>query len=159
MNTLQEQRRKLSQEQARLQRNEALLKIRERKTRISNFIRMGEMMERCKISTLNHNVLAGGFLFIRESLKNPQLISEWAAKGTPYVQKISQPKKELDTLHIIFQVHPPAEIRRILWEKGFTCENNEYVWEGKGLKKEVEGIVSTHGSVYKMKGPQVLKVG
>ena len=155
MYILQEDRKKLGQAQARLQHQEILLQIKERKARISNFIRIGEMMERCKISLVDHKVLAGGFLFIQESLKNQAIMAEWGRKGEPYVQKSLRPKKKPDLLQIILRKDPPAEIRRSLWEHGFTCENTARIWEGKGIKKEIESIVAVWGTVYKMKQPNL----
>lgn len=156
MYILQEDRKKLGQAQARLQHQEILLQIKERKARISNFIRIGEMMERCKISLVDHKILAGGFLFIQESLKNQETMGEWARRGEPYVQKPLRPKKELDLLQVVLRNDPPAEIRRSLWERGFTCENTARIWEGKGIKKEIESIVVACGSVYKVKKPKDL---
>lgn len=151
MYTLPEERKKLSQSRARLQRDEILLKLKESKARISNFIRIGEIMERCRISTVDHKVLAGGFLFMNESLKDPKQASQWAARGEPYVQKPLPPKKEPRLLQVVFSALPPEEIRKSLWARGFTCETTNHLWEGKGTKKELEGIVGHYGSVYRVK--------
>ncbi|MEI8321443.1 MAG: hypothetical protein WCG05_05530 [Alphaproteobacteria bacterium] len=154
MYILLEERKKIAQTQARLQQCEAMVKIKESKARISNFIRIGEILERCRMSLLDHKVLAGGFLSMRESLRDPKLASEWAAKGEPFATRPSVPKKEPPALQVIFKTQPPAEVRKLLWSRGFTCEGTDLIWEGKGLKKEVESVVIPHGRVYKMTNPK-----
>ena len=151
MYTLSDERKKLSQSRARLQQDEILLKVKESKMRISNFIRIGEVMERCRISTIDHKVLAGGFLVMHESLKDPKIVAEWAVRGEPYAQKPLPLKKEPKLLQIVFSATPPSEIRKSLWGRGFTCESTNRLWEGKGAKKEIEAVVGNYGSVYRVK--------
>ncbi len=155
MYILQEDRKKLAQEQARLQSHEILLKIKERKARISNFIRLGEIMERCRISTFDHKVLAGGFLHIQESLRDKRVANEWAEHGLPYLAKPEKPEKEPPALQVVFKKLPPEEVRKSLWERGFTSENSQQIWEGKAVRKEILSLIGNHGSVYRLKIPGV----
>lgn len=151
MYVLPEQRKKLAQLQAQLQYRETLVKIKESKARISNFIRIGEIMERCKISTLDHKVLAGGFLHIYEALKDQKTTANWAERGLPYLAKPEKPKKEPPALEVVFKKLPPEEIRKALWERGFTCETTNHIWEGKAVRKEIIELVGKHGNVYRVR--------
>ncbi len=155
MYILQEDRKRLAQGQARLQHQEIMVQIKERKARISNFIRLGEIMERCKISTLDHKVLAGGFLHIQESLKDKRVANEWADRGLPYLAKPEKPKKEPPALQVVFKKLPPEEVRKALWERGFTSENSQQIWEGKAVRKEILALIGNYGSVYRLKIPGV----
>ena len=75
--SLEQKKKILAQKKARLQKYEALLKAQERKEKLSQRIRIGELAQKAGIDKLAPDVLLGAFMELSERSKDPTLIEQW----------------------------------------------------------------------------------
>lgn len=80
--TLEEQKKRLAQRKAKLQHQEALLKIKERKQKLSKQIRIGVLAEKAGILEWDAPTLLGAFLSLAEETTNTEIVKTWSQRGS-----------------------------------------------------------------------------
>lgn len=100
--TLEEQKKRLAQRKAKLQQQEALLKIKERKQKLSKQIRIGELAEKAGILEWDAPTLLGAFLSLAEKTTNTEIVKTWSLRGQKDLELKPAPAKaetkELQTI-------------------------------------------------------------
>jgi len=123
------QKEKLEQKKARLQQQETLLKLRERKARVRHLIEVGGLAVKAEIDHLSTDVLFGAFLSLRQAFEKDDVhINEWRKIGEKAFKVEIQNK-----LGIILKLpeKPEQEIRNKL--RGHNLRWNALRQEWYGL--------------------------
>lgn len=77
-----EQKKKIEQKKARLQQQETLLKLKERKARVRNFINLGGLAAKAEIDHLPNEVFLGACMHIKDLIKkDASIIQAWEKTG------------------------------------------------------------------------------
>jgi hypothetical protein len=84
--SIEEKEKRLSQRKARIQQQEAILKVKKRKLQLSHQIRIGELAEKAGIHSLDYPTLLGAFLSLSESLNSSQIKEMWSKKGVEFLE-------------------------------------------------------------------------
>lgn len=138
---LDEKRKQLEQKKARLQKSQALLKAQERKQKLSQKIRIGELAEKAGLLDMDHEVLLGAFFFLKKNIHDKKFISQWKEEAATHKVR-KEPKEEGLPLSIFFPSPPPSALIKDLKTHKFKWNTIRNVWEGKGVKKDIEALVN-----------------
>ncbi len=145
--TLEERKKILVQKKARLQKDQALLKIKEKKQTLSRKIRIGELAEKTGIFDLNLETLLGAFLFLKEQLKDKKIVLKWEEDGKKHIPPSTQKVSKGIPLSISFPSLPPPEFIKTLKSHKFKWNSIRNMWEGHGEKKEIVELVADHSGM------------
>jgi len=138
---LEEKRKLLEQKKARLQKSQALLKAQERKQKLSKKIKIGELVEKAGLIHLEEPTLLGAFLFLKEHLNSEDALTKWYEEGNKHTSFKKPSNEEGVSLSISFTSPPPAELINTLKAHKFKLNKIRNVWEGRGVKTMLEGII------------------
>lgn len=92
LTTLEKQKQILSQKKARLQKQTALLKVKERKLQLSHYIRIGELAEKAGIASLDLPTILGAFLSISDHINDISSRNLWKQRGEQIKKSIMEKK-------------------------------------------------------------------
>ncbi|MEI8321194.1 MAG: conjugal transfer protein TraD [Alphaproteobacteria bacterium] len=147
MTSLEQKRKKVEQQRVRLQQMEALIKLKERKKKISQQIKYGSFIEKADLLSLSEEQLLGALLSLKESLKNTKTLKDWEKVGGIFIEKS---KKEIGVpLEISFTDTLSKELSATLKSKGFKFNRFRSVWEGLGNLEEFSIIVEINNGKVK----------
>lgn len=144
--SLEEKKKKIGLEKTRLEQKEKLLKEKERKIKISRFIKLGELISQVDLAAMEMPVLYGALLQIKEDSSDPLQIETWKAKGLKALQ--IEKSNSAQPLIVSFKTEPSDSIKKLLKDQKFKWNSFRNEWYGHGneetLKTQLE---SSHALV------------
>ena len=129
---------KLAQQRAGIDQREKLLRQKERAVKTRRYIEVGLIAARLGIDDLDNETLMGAFSNIKEQSANADIRNTWKQKGIELSVNRNSP------LLISFSKNPPDEIKAALKEKRFHWNKFCNVWQGYGIKEELESLIKDH---------------
>jgi hypothetical protein len=127
MSSVAEQKKKLEQKKARLQKQEITLKLKERRARTRQLIKLGGLVAKAGINGLEDNVLLGAFLSIKDSLEDEDKLINWKKAGADCFAKDN---KDKSPVILKFNEKPDNDIRTIIRAQGLKWNALRKEWYG-----------------------------
>jgi hypothetical protein len=137
------QKDKIEQKKARLQQQETLLKLKERKARVRHLIEVGGLMAKAKMDHLPSDALLGALLSLRDTLeKDGAVVENWRKVG----EKIFKEEvKHRSPIILKLATKPEQAIRNKIRSHNLKWNAIRQEWSGlvqdlPQLKQDLEGI-------------------
>lgn len=122
------QKKNLEQKKARIQQQETILKLKERKALIRHLIEVGGLMAKAQIDHLPSDVLLGACLHIKDSIqKDDSIINFWKNLGSAVFEQEAKNKTPV-ILKLIQK--PEASIRTAIRSQGLKWNALRQEWYG-----------------------------
>ena len=116
MNELEKKKEALKLKKSRIEHQERLLKLKERKNRTRLLIEIGGVASKAGIDHLNTNTLLGAFLEIKEKEQEEGIIKRWTKKGAEALDR--DKKKNGEPLIVTFAEEPEKKIKTEIRQAG-----------------------------------------
>lgn len=129
---------KLAQQKAEIEQREKLLRQKERAVKTRRHIEVGVIAAKFGIDELDNETLMGAFADIKEQSSNTEIRNAWKQKGIELSVNRNSP------LLVSFAKNPPDEIKAALKEKRFHWNRFCNVWQGYGVREELESLIKDH---------------
>lgn len=125
---IEKKKEALKLKKSRLEAQERLLKLKERKSRTRLLIEIGGLAEKAGISKLNTNTLLGAFLEIKERKNKEQTIKKWTEKGAEAFDL--EMKKNGRAIILSFPTEPDKETKTKVRDLGLRWNRFRKEWQG-----------------------------
>lgn len=136
MNDLDKKKEVLKLKKSRIEHQERLLKLKERKNRTRLLIEIGGVASKAGIDHLNTNTLLGAFLEIKEKGKEEGVIKEWTKRGAEALDLDKRQNGE--PLVVTFAEEPEKSVKVKLRGMGLRWNRFRREWQGFAKKVELE---------------------
>ena len=151
MNDLDKKKEALKLKKSRIEHQERLLKLKERKNRTRLLIEVGGVASKAGIDHLNTNTLLGAFLEIKEKETDERVVKEWTKKGAEALDV--DIKQNGEPLIVTFAKEPEKSVKVKLRGVGLRWNRFRREWQGfarkghlekllKGVEYQVQGLVN-----------------
>ncbi len=157
MNDLDKKKEALKLKKSRIEHQERLLKLKERKNRTRLLIEVGGVASKAGIDHLNTNTLLGAFLEIKEKEKDEGVIKQWTKKGAEALDM--DKKKNGEPLIVTFAEEPEKKIKNEIRQAGLRWNRFRKEWQGFAKKVELEKILKGGDHQVQALGSQSSKSG
>ena len=111
----------LKLKKSRIEHQERLLKLRERKNRTRILIEIGGIASKAGIDHLNTNTLLGAFLEIKEKEQEEGMIKRWTKRGAESFDLDRE--KNGEPLIVTFNEEPEKKIKTQIRQEGSSLES------------------------------------
>ena len=139
MNDLEKKKEALKLKKSRIEHQERLLKLKERKKRTRVLIEIGGTAAKAGIDHLNTNTLLGAFLELKEKKKEEGTIKRWTKKGAEALDL--DKKKNGEALILTFESEPDKKIKTQIREEGLRWNRFRKEWQGYAKRANLEKIL------------------
>ncbi len=133
---LEKKKETLKLKKSRIEHQERLLKLKERKNRTRLLIEIGGVASKAEIDHLNTNTLLGAFLEIKEKEKDEGTIKGWTKKGAEALDVDKQ--KNGEPLIVTFTDEPEKAVKVQLRGLGLRWNRFRGEWQGFAKKMDIE---------------------
>lgn len=139
MNELEKKKEALKLKKSRIEHQERLLKLKERKNRTRVLIEIGGVAAKAGIDHLNTNTLLGAFLEIKEKEKEESVVKRWTKKGA---EALDMDKKENgEPLIVTFSEEPEKRIKTQIRKEGLRWNRFRREWQGFARRTTLEKLL------------------
>ncbi|WP_316357410.1 conjugal transfer protein TraD [Candidatus Neptunichlamydia sp. REUL1] len=139
MNELEKKKEALKLKKSRIEHQERLLKLKERKNRTRLLIEVGGVASKAGIDHLNTNTLLGAFLEIKEKEKEEGTLKRWTKKGAEALDR--DKKKNGEPLIVTFAEEPEKKIKTEIRQAGLRWNRFRKEWQGFAKKVQLEKLL------------------
>lgn len=139
MNELEKKKEALKLKKSRLEHQERLLKLKERKNRTRILIEIGGVASKAGIDHLNTNTLLGAFLEIKEKEHEEGMIKRWTKKGAEALDR--DKKKNGEPLIVTFAEEPEKKIKTEIRQAGLRWNRFRKEWQGFAKRATLEKLL------------------
>jgi hypothetical protein len=139
MNDLDKKKEALKLKKSRIEHQERLLKLKERKNRTRLLIEVGGVASKAGIDHLNTNTLLGAFLEIKEKENDEGVIKQWTKKGAEALDVDKQQNGE--PLVVTFANEPEKSVKVKLRGMGLRWNRFRREWQGFAKKATLEKLL------------------
>lgn len=139
MNDLEKRKEALKLKKSRIEHQEKLLKLKERKNRTRLLIEVGGVASKAGIDHLNTNTLLGAFLEIKEKEKDEGAIKQWTKKGAEALDL--DKKQNGEPLIVTFAEEPVKSVKVKLRGVGLRWNRFRREWQGFSKKAQLENLL------------------
>jgi hypothetical protein len=139
MNDLEKKKEALKLKKSRIEHQERLLKLKERKNRTRLLIEIGGVAAKAGIDHLNTNTLLGAFLEIKEKEKEENVIKHWTKKGAEAFDLDKE--KNGEAIILTFDSEPDKKIKTQIREAGLRWNRFRKEWQGYAKKVNLEKLL------------------
>lgn len=139
MNELEKKKEALKLKKSRIEHQERLLKLKERKNRTRLLIEVGGVASKAGIDHLNTNTLLGAFLEIKEKEQEEGLIKRWTKKGAEALDLDKQQNGE--PLIVTFAEEPEKKIKNEIRQAGLRWNRFRKEWQGFAKRATLEKLL------------------
>lgn len=151
MNELEKKKEALKLKKSRIEHQERLLKLKERKNRTRILIEIGGIAAKAGIDHLNTNTLLGAFLEIKEREQEEGMIKRWTKNGAEALDR--DKKNNGEPLIVTFAEEPEKKIKTEIRQAGLRWNRFRKEWQGFAKRATLEKLLK--GTEYQI---QVLAV-
>ena len=155
MNDLEKKKEALKLKKSRIEHQERLLKLKERKNRTRLLIEIGGTAAKAGIDHLNTNILLGAFLEIKEKEKEEGTINRWTKKGAEAFDLDKE--KNGEAIILTFESEPAKKVKTEIREAGLRWNRFRKEWQGytkranlekllKGTEHQIQTISESNGN-------------
>jgi len=155
MNNLEKKKEALKLKKSRIEHQERLLKLKERKNRTRLLIEIGGTAAKAGIDHLNTNILLGAFLEIKEKEKEEGVIKRWTKKGAEAFDLDKE--KNGEAIILTFESEPAKKVKTEIREAGLRWNRFRKEWQGytkranlekllKGTEHQIQTISESNGN-------------
>ena len=155
MNDLEKKKEALKLKKSRIEHQEKLLKLKERKNRTRLLIEVGGVAAKAGIDHLNTNTLLGAFLEIKEKEKEEGVIKRWTKKGAEAFDLDKE--KNGEAIILTFESEPAKKVKTEIREAGLRWNRFRKEWQGytkranlekllKGTEHQIQTISESNGN-------------
>jgi hypothetical protein len=130
---------KIKLKKSRLEHQERLLKLKERKKRTRLLIEIGGFSVKAGIDHLNANTLLGAFLEIKDKENDEGTIKRWTKKGAEALDL--DKGKNGEPLIVTFAEEPDKKIKTQIRETGLRWNRFRKEWQGFAKKASLEKLL------------------
>ena len=139
MNELEKKKEALKLKKSRIEHQERLLKLKERKNRTRLLIEIGGVASKAGIDHLNTNTLLGAFLEIKEKEKEEEMIKRWTKKGAEAFDLDRE--KNGEPLIVTFNEEPEKKIKTQIRQEGLRWNRFRKEWQGFAKRATLEKLL------------------
>lgn len=139
MNELEKKKEALKLKKSRIEHQERLLKLKERKNRTRILIEIGGVASKAGIDHLNTNTLLGAFLEIKEKEQEEGMIKRWTKRGAESFDLDRE--KNGEPLIVTFNEEPEKKIKTQIRQEGLRWNRFRKEWQGFAKKAHLEKIL------------------
>lgn len=142
-NNISDQKKKIEQKKARLQHQETILKLKERKARVRHLINIGGIAAKAEIDHLPSDVFLGACIHIKDLIKKDEsIIEQWQKIGAEIYKEETENKT---AVILTLQTKITQENRNAIRSHGLRWNTLRKEWYGyviniKKLKEDLTGI-------------------
>ena len=150
MQVISQLKEKVERNKRKLQKQEMLIKMRERKARTRHLIELGGLIQKADIGHLPSDMLLGALLSLRKQLdQDPPITSIWQSIGSDAFEKEAK-----DKVGVIlkFEAKPTVTLRQKIRSHGLKWNNLREEWYGylKDLDDLKADLKDTKHSITKL---------
>ena len=139
MNELEKKKEALKLKKSRIEHQERLLKLKERKNRTRILIEIGGVASKAGIDHLNTNTLLGAFLEIKEKEKEEEMIKRWTKKGAEAFDLDRE--KNGEPLILTFNEEPEKKIKTQIRQEDLRWNRFRKEWQGFAKRATLEKLL------------------
>lgn len=139
MNELEKKKEALKLKKSRIEHQERLLKLKERKNRTRILIEIGGVASKAGIDHLNTNTLLGAFLEIKDKEKEEGMIKRWTKKGAEAFDLDRE--KNGEPLIVTFNEEPEKKIKTQIRQEGLRWNRFRKEWQGFAKRLTIEKLL------------------
>jgi hypothetical protein len=139
INELEKKKEALKLKKSRLEHQERLLKLKERKNRTRILIEIGGLASKAEIDHLNTNTLLGAFLEIKEKEKEEGMLKRWTKKGAEAFDLDRE--KNGEPLIVTFNQEPEKPIKNEIRQAGLRWNRFRKEWQGFAKRATLEKVL------------------
>ena len=139
MNELEKKKEALKLKKSRIEHQERLLKLKERKNRTRILIEIGGVASKAGIDHLNTNTLLGAFLEIKEKEKDEGMLKRWTKKGAEAFDLDRE--KNGEPLIVTFNQEPEKKIKTQIRQEGLRWNRFRKEWQGFAKRSTIEKLL------------------
>jgi hypothetical protein len=150
-----ERRKSIRQKRARLQIDEALADIDERKSRSGRLYRNGAIVEKhAALANLSPALLDAALAEQDAAAKEPKTLQRWEKAADEKASREAAEKAQPVEIFIITFSGPVSpEVLKALKEKGFRLNRLRAEWEGKTNRATAEALAGSYGTAVPYRAP------
>jgi hypothetical protein len=139
MNEIEKKKEALKLKKSRIEHQERILKLKERKNRTRILIEIGGIASKAGIDHLNTNTLLGAFLEIKKKEKEEEMIKRWTKKGAEafYLDR----EKNGEPLIVTFNEEPEKKIKTQIRQEGLRWNRFRKEWQGFAKRATLENLL------------------
>ncbi len=137
MNELEKKKEALKLKKSRIEHQERLLKLKERKNRTRILIEIGGVASKAGIDHLNTNTLLGAFLEIKDREKEEG--KRWTKRGAEALDV--DKKKNGEPLIVTFAEEPEKKIKTQIRQAGLRWNRFRKEWQGFAKRATLEKLL------------------
>lgn len=126
MTDIEEKKKRLEQDKARLQRMAQKIRSEERKKQTQQLIHLGKIVKDAGLGSVDPSALLGAFLEIKERSKEPSTLNGWRAKADLEEQAV----EDKVAVVVSFPSQPERNERQILKSHGLKWNDFRQEWQG-----------------------------
>lgn len=157
MNDFDKKKEALKLKKSRIEHQERLLKLKERKNCTRLLIEVGGVASKAGIDHLNTNTLLGAFLEIKEKENDEGVIKQWTKKGAEALDVDKQQNGE--PLVVTFAKEPEKPVKVKLRGVGLRWNRFRREWQGFAKKATLEKLLKGIDHQVQALGSQSSKKG
>jgi len=139
MNELEKKKKALKLKKSRIEHQERLLKLKERKNRTRILIAIGGIASKAGIDHLNTNTLLGAFLEIKEKEKEEGMLNRWTKKGAEAFDLDKE--KNGEAVILTFESEPDKKVKTKIREAGLRWNRFRKEWQGYAKRENLEKLL------------------
>jgi len=139
MNELEKKKEALKLKKSRIEHQERLIKLKERKNRTRILIEIGGIASKAGIDHLNTNTLLGAFLEIKEKEKEEGMLNRWTKKGAEAFDLDRE--KNGEAVILTFESEPDKKVKTKIREAGLRWNRFRKEWQGYAKRENLEKLL------------------
>lgn len=139
MNELEKKKEALKLKKSRIEHQERLLKLKERKNRTRILIEIGGVASKAGIDHLNSNTLLGAFLEIKEKEQDEWMLKRWTKRGAESFDLDRE--KNGEPLIVTFNEEPEKKIKTQIRQEGLRWNRFRKEWQGFAKRSTIEKLL------------------
>lgn len=139
MNELEKKKEALKLKKSRIEHQERLIKLKERKNRTRLLIAIGGIASKAGIDHLNTNTLLGAFLEIKEKEKEEGMLNRWTKKGAEAFDLDKE--KNGEAVILTFESEPDKKVKNKIREAGLRWNRFRKEWQGYAKRENLEKLL------------------
>ena len=139
MNELEKKKEAIKLKKSRLEQQERLLKVKERKKRTRLLIEIGGIAAKAGIDHLNMNTLLGAFLEVKGKMGDEGVVKRWTKRGAEALDLEQQQNGE--ALIVTFAQEPEKQVKTQIREEGLRWNRFRKEWQGFARRAQLENLL------------------
>jgi len=139
MNELEKKKEALKLKKSRIEQQERLIKLKERKNRTRVLIEIGGIASKAGIDHLNTNTLLGAFIEIKEKEQEEGLLKRWTKKGAEALDR--DKKKNGEPFIVTFNAEPEKKVKIEIRQAGLRWNRFRKEWQGFAKRATLEKLL------------------